>query len=1137
MDYKFKALYDKIYRKFIRGEYGNPKIPSENEVILKMEEITTDDYSPITNDSRMSNIDISTIKTKFGNIIDDLDVLFSSVENESVDILDQLTNSLKEHRGVKRELRQINSRADDISNGKLGDDYIEYHFTESFNDVSNINSKRSDPIFSDAGVFSINREKDEVLSLAHYYGTKLEWSISNNHSTIIDHSYVGSTDASVMLDQLDPRQLVYKIITSYPTSLNCSVLFQLLPDGRTTEINGVTLDIDSSISKGWIRLYYKKKHKWEDVKNNSLQEIKSDKIIYNFPNVTTSHIKVEFIKDSPDDSSTNEYYYVINNLAIFRGSSRRSSVLYSNPITFSSYNNEIPVINTIEASSDITIPNNCDAKLYVAQDIELSGQFLDYNNNPVYPESSNAKIFSPSATGTVFLSDIWNAESTVSGIEMYKGMDFNWKPLKVYGTSGQNIPNSIEFDTLQYKPKIDNSIFTITSRYTFGDINYTGIYDISGWVNTSNSSWELMEPLVNSGILVSGVTITGVDWIEDINGNLNPEVYEHPDFSGQWIGRGSGTGYPFSYNIPNHDRTFRFNEYDISIDGWWRPLSDAVTPTGISYEYLLSGKLNPNYLNYLPDYYFNNIAFYKIYKFGIDSDILPSTIKLYSYQERPILGDNDYYPSIFNWRYRSDWLDNIGIKENVRMTPPPDTFDNYIIPVSGILGINEEYIVDSVYEVKVHGTNTILDESEYFTVPVGNKNVTGIDVSKFGENTNYPVSGVAFDYKYKHRVRNEYLSSWSAYAIVLPGAVSPSITIPNQRVSGRDISLIKNISVSNLDQGVDFSIEEQDGIFTIPFDDIDPKAESHFKITIYCASDEETGFCANNWVPITSSNNKTISVTPGIKLVSRLKPITIVSINNLIYDTPIGNDNRASIITEQNGEKYLIVKRPSKDIFPGYYFDSLNKKYLENNPSKIENYGHWIRNGVNISYETIPGYSGQIPVYSDPFIYTTGSNASGIIYNYQRSDVDYLWNDGKVLPNYPNYTGISFYPHHTTYGYPLNINNDNNQTIHLETGDIDPRAPYASSKVGSDDWISWISSNYPTNYTQWLSSKTYDITDTNRGFLFYDTAENLPAFYSIGYKKVTGSLSSNKRFLYKLELVSDDENLVPVVRSLRFTMR
>ncbi len=1144
MDYKLKNLYNKIYVEFIRGSYGQPKIPTKAEVISKLEEITSQDYVPLTTFNSMRDIDINYINQTFSNVIDDIDILFDSIESESRDVLDQLTGSLKEHNGVKRELRRIKATCDDISNGKIGEEYLNYNFSETFDNSENINTLRSDAINFEAGIFTIRKDADKILTLNHYIGTKLEFSIIENYAQIIENGYVGSTDAAAILDQQDPRQLIYKITTNRPTRLRTAFSLQLTPDSREIDINSVEISVDSDIAKGYIRLYYRSSYKWNDVSNASIQEIKGDKVTFNFSPVKCSHVKIEFIKDEPDVFDTNTYYYIINNIAIAKSTTKKSAILYSNPITVERYSNELPIIASVAVSGDLEIPKGTEVKLFVTQDILISGAFLSEFGSIVSADSPEAYIFDQSYSGTVFLSDLWNAEDAISGVSCYKGIDYEWKPLKFYGSNKETLSEIVEFENTKRHEKIDNSLFTVTSYYLFGDTDYTGVYTLSGWVNTSNPQWALLEPYVASGVYVSGVdvaTALSIAW-EDIepSGILNAAIIADPRYSGQWLGYNSGVGYPFNYYAPALDRVIRFNEYDKAINGWWRPYSFTVTPTGIDDSYADGIFLSGNFATTLPDFFFNNIPFYKIYKFNYNDVVIDPTIKLFTYQERPINNNLDYFPCNFVWKYQLKWIDQVNSKVDAydsRMlgATPPTGWQDYVIniPIDN-LRINEEYIVDSISEVKIHGSNSVLEDREYQIIKTGDK-VTGIDLSSLADTRPFlKVSGVTFDYKYKYRVKNEYLSTWTAFVIVSPGDVSPNIQISNVPITGKEnLKIIGKIDVENLDTGVVKTYLDDGGIFNIVF----PKivglgGNSHYKITLYCSSDNSTGFCANGWVPYESSNQKdsTIIVSPLVRIVQKLNPLNIVDISDLIYDTPMNNDNRAAIILLDNGEKYLIAKIPSKDTFPGYYYNSLEKKYNSNSDYMIENNGHWVRRGV--FYENVSG----ILELSDEFTYTTGS--SGLyVYEKDRVSVDYNWNNGATLVDYLN-TKSGFFIHHSTINYPINIDRSDYSSYTLRSGMYDPRAPYDSGLVGSNEWRAWIAREIPNggrDLTIYDGLGYMGVYDLNRGFLFYSTAENLPSFYSISYRTVSNIDDTNTRFLYKLELSSDDEgSLVPKVKSLRF---
>lgn len=1121
MNFKIDSLYNKVYSDFIRGVYGVPKIPNKNEVLSKINEITSEEYIPITTKTMMKDIDITTIRKNFSDVIDDVDVLFDSVEKESKEILDQLTNSLKEHNGAKREMRRIRTSADDIANGKLGDEYLKYNFTESFDSSTNINTQKSDPINYDAGLFTIRKDTSNVLSLEHYRGSKIEFNVVENFSQINEYGYVGSTDAALMLDQDDPRSLTYRIITTSPTKLRVAFTLQLGPNGEEIPINSVTLDVDSDIAKGFIRLYYKEGFEWKDVKTNSVQEIKSNKVVFNFPEIKTSYIKIEFIKDSPDSFDSNVYYYVINNIAITKSITKRTATVYSKPIIVKDYSSEVPIISKISASGDVELPKKCDIKVFVSTDTKISGAFLSSGNAVVNYDSPEAYKFDNTYSGQVYLSELLNSEDTITGVLDYKNLDYNWKEIQFLNDTYSQVPKSIDFDNTKKNDKLVNSLFVKTNYLKFGDLTYTGVYTLSGWVNTSNPNWATLAPLVASGIYVSGVNVaalSGIAWedIEDSEGNLHPDILSSPFYSGQWIGYSGQEGYPFGYvlnNIP-----LSFDDYTSSINGWWRPFSDLVTPTGIDINFASGGFLSNQFNTFIPDFYFNGIPFYKIYKFGKRENLLDSTVKLYTYQERPINNDDDIYPCNFKWKYKSKFINKVGIKESVYDPTYPASWVNYTIPVStGTLNINEEYILDSITEVRIHNTSTILDPKEY-QVLFNGLNISGIDLSTLSKTREMlKPNGLTFDFKYLFRTKNEYLSTWTGYAIVSPGVHTPYITIPNVRLEDKNINLIQKIIVTNIDNGqINEYGEDNGGVFNILLNS--DESESHYKIVIYCASNDINGFCANNWIPFEGEKASTIIVPAFVKLVSRIDPIKMTSLDTLIYDSPLG-EQRAAIYTENN-EKFIVVKCPNKDNLPGYYFNSINKVYTSDSTKQFDNKTHWIRQNAYNNSGTIENY-----------YYTTGTSGN-VVYKKDFATRDLTWNVSIPMTEFPNYTGYNVYTHHSTYGYPINIDAIDTQKIMLYMGDTDPRIGLT---VGSSSWLTWLGINYPDELTTYNQALQIEINDINRGYLFYNTAENLPAYYSISYRTASNIDDTNNRFLYKISLYSDDTgSLVPKVRSIRF---
>lgn len=1109
MSFKIDSLFPKIYSNFIKGVYGSPKIPSKNEVIKKIEEITNEEYIPIYNHKNMDNIDINNISNSYNSIIDDLDVLFHSIELESLEVSNQLKSSLGEHRGAKRELRKINTQTQDIMDGKLGEEYLKYNFTENFDDLKNINTLKSDPINTDIGVFTIQENSGNNLTLYHYSGTKLDFNILENYSEILENDYVGITDAITILDPEDPRQIVYRIKTKKATRLRVATSIQLSADGSPVDISSVTLDIDSEMSKGFIKLFIRDGFKWKD-EQTGIVNIKNDKIQFSFPPEKATHLKIEFIKDSPDITSTNEYFFIINNIAISLSKSQRHATLYSKPISFQPYSDEVPVVSDVSASGDFYIPKDCSVKLFVAPDIKVNGAFLDSLSNIVDPSSTSAVEFDPLVDSSVFLSDLWNVNESISGVSLYKSLDFNWQELGL--TSASNVPKVVDFNNTLKKELIENSFYNTGNTILFND--QTSIFDPTlyyGWINTSNPNWSLLEPYVSSGIFISGPNLAAkhsinYNEIQDISGSMHPLIASDPEWSGQWLGySGVGVGYEFGH-INNSNNIIRFGDYSQIINGWWRPSSHFISSSGVIPDAIYSGypnNINPSVTDNTADFYFNGIKFYKIYKFGNLSTVLDASVKLYTYQEQPMSVSDGYYPHHFTWQYKSGWKYDIGVNKNQIDENSPLTFSGYIIPITN-LNINEEYVFDSISEIKISNTSTILNRDEYvIKYDSLTSNITGIDLTPLLiTRPHMTPEGISFDYKFQYKIKNRYLSTWSSYVIISEGSLDPFVSIKNSKVTltditgsvymNKEVDIISKVTIEDLDSKIITDISIDQNVFNVFFKSSSTSiGNRHFRIVIYTLSDERTGFSAttstNNgdlkpWIPYEKSGDEStnynltnigpLSASSGIKFVSRLNPITVVDMSKLIYDTPINYENRAGIFTDFNNEKYLVVKIPSKDIFPGYYFNVLKKQYENSEITKISNLGHWVRKEINKNS-------------NDVITYTTGSN--GDIIEYPNFTIDKTWNNGNTLASFPNTNLNIRYKNHSTYGKNINIDHD------------------------------------ATN------------PETKFGFLFYDSAENLPTFYSIFYKILDETTTINNKFLYKIELESNDTNsLKPVVKSLRF---
>lgn len=331
-----------------------------------------------------------------------------------------------------------------------------------------------------------------------------------------------------------------------------------------------------------------------------------------------------------------------------------------------------------------------------------------------------------------------------------------------------------------------------------------------------------------------------------------------------------------------------------------------------------------------------------------------------------------------------------------------------------------------------------------------------------------------FDVVLNYRTKNKYKSSWFGYVIVNKGAKKPFIRIPNKNIYNSIDKVIDKVVVESTD-GDNYTKEyvvSDEFLINFP---VSTSSDTHYKITLFCASDESTGFCAKttgdeNWIPYQSYDNDGTIFCSDIRLVTSLVPMSLVDFNSLLYDPQFSSPSKIALFEDVVGDKYIVIRKPSKNNFPGYYFDLERKKYNILPDAKLPNQGHYIREGI-LTGDT------------DNIIYTTGSTAK---YVYDKDgNVDPTWNYGATVANYENTSGTLSYPLHSTYGF-----------------DIDLEEP-------------------PTT--------------GNYGYLFHNTAENLPSYYSIYYKTSDLSDLTSRRFLYKLELESQNEgSQVPVVRSLNF---
>jgi len=1062
MSIKIELLYEKIFLNFTTGVYGVPKIPTEREIAKKIEEITKDDEDPITKNVMLKDVFIDEIHDTFDDVIDDLDVLYNAIENQSINILEQLTNSLKEHNGVKRELRNIKSRADDIRAGKLGKNYLQYVHTENFTDMDNLNVTRTtnDPdtkspvVDIKAGTMYIPNVLSNLVDLTHYYQRKLDIVNTEFVGTIKEAGYMGIADSNIIFDVSDDRRLVYRVQTDVPSAMKTSFVIQLDPQRESIQINGIAINVDADNTVGHLRVQYKKDTGWENIPEVPISEITSDRILLRFENIETTHLKFQFIKQTPDILDSNEYFVVINNLSIFHALTYKSSTYHSKSILLEPYNNEKPVIGNVAVEANGYIPEGCAADVYVSKDKIIRGYFVDVNDEYVLPTSAHVYKFVEDEDQTyptrhVLLSDIYN-NLEAQDLDDYRNIDYDWQLVKSFTDADSIKPAIIQFIGSVDKVPNDNRLYN-ELNVLFGDPAYTGEYPqnphpdnpdtwfLSGVIDESNPYWDLyMSGLVASGYIASSGTY------------------------------GDPTGYPFNYYDYSSLSYLKFGEIIESLDGWYRPSVDIVTPSG--YNEVIHGRVTEN----VPDYYFNGIRYYHVYKFSLDSNVVESTIKLYTYQTGPNTGTRESYVSNNGvWVYNTK--DVIKSLEYSTADPNPFTDDDPIgPPASGAILIpipsGDVFVQDSVRELHYTGYNNILQRGIHYDVVLDYSLNWWVDMWKSQTTESYsPLQNVEFTYSY--RTEDKYASYWEGYIIT---GVDGSLTV-HQLVDSDNENIVNRILIEDLEGKSIYNdvMDDVTKIVTIP--------KGVYRYKFFCQTDNYTKYAKNNWSPYSDQFVKTSS---EMKLVSKVEPLNIVDFDILLHSTPYERDDRAALVHKRDG-KYLVVKEPSLNIVQGYYFHA-GKSIYQNIPAdRSRNIGHYQRKflqhvGTTGYYleEYITGSSGNI-VNS-----TTGSHYN-VTSGYQQ---DLTWNDGILYPqDFSNTRNDVQYAQHSSYGYSLHID---------------------------------------------------DVTDesTSRGHLFYNTAENLADFYTITYGEVDTDDPTVDRFLYKIELKSEHKINTPILESVKFTM-
>tara|TARA_Y100000310_G_scaffold316459_1_gene368210 strand:- start:1182 stop:2249 length:1068 start_codon:yes stop_codon:yes gene_type:complete len=328
--------------------------------------------------------------------------------------------------------------------------------------------------------------------------------------------------------------------------------------------------------------------------------------------------------------------------------------------------------------------------------------------------------------------------------------------------------------------------------------------------------------------------------------------------------------------------------------------------------------------------------------------------------------------------------------------------------------------------------------------------------------------------RYTVRSEDQYASYWEGYFIA---EIDTSFTIEQHTFEGIDV--VNRVILEDLNGDIVFNevITEQSQVI--------PVVKGEYKARVFCLTDPDTKYAAVKWSP---HSKEFLKAGRGARFVARLDPVKVVDFDLLLYSTPYENDNRCAII-EEDDFRFVVVKEPSKSIVPGYYFSQDKEVYVKDDPFLIKNIGHYTRR-----FLTRVGATG---VVEETFI--TGSQDNSVQYTSSTFDDitsysgDPSWNDGHLFPpSFENADQAKLYTQHTTHNNPIVVDTFEERFIDSEL--------------------------------------------EHRGHLFYNTAENIPAFYNITYNEVDTDDPNTDRFLYRIQLLSEHEVNTPILESVKFIM-
>ena len=1152
-----RFLFEKIKLSIIRGDItGTPKLPTDKEIESEIDKSMNSSANGII--GSMTSLvpkSISSSKDYSGNFLtikDNIEYLLGEVFASMNSIIDIVNDSVLEKNQVLRDLKLMDVDFSDVEAGTLHNDGLKYVISDNFADISKVDSLRTTAqINLNAGSVSLNSLRSSYLSFNQYRNkTNTQFTITEGFSSVVSQQQTpGTRFGNIFLAGDDTNRWELIVNTSKNVNIEGYFTLQLSDIGDTIDINSIIMKLYGvkSISENsdlitFSYLNQDKNDKTWKVIPGGVVSVTGPELDVKFPTINTTHIRVSWLKFYPDDIVKLNYLFSITELSIQHASSVFESDLISNSLQIQPYQNEQPVIVTTELEVKKQVQPGSSIDFYVGIDEPVAGKVIDQYGNVVDITSDAAVSFVPNGLDgngkpeTYFSFASYLRDNThINGITAYQHWEPKWQQITPKNETVPSIPNIIYFNTSDFG-KIGNDLY-YTTPIMWGDVNYTGVYPVTG--NDWATNWNGIGLSPKSGYI----------WGEDPFTN-----------AGVWWGDSSEHAGWWRPNTPTASGTFLQPSIKSTPDFSIPVYSADGNPVSFFNPFINDGNGDKDILRK---------EFYKIFKWPSNELPIHGTVKL---ANKRLTTSSDITNNNTKWLW--NYSSNTEVVDCVVTFNIPTDANLYTIKLEDIIKYKSDIriIPDSIRDVKFTAVSP--NSIEDYTIEYG---------IQYNRNNDSSYSRV--DLNKITAIDNQY--SDTRATIIFADSV-----IANRRKSG---DITPSISLTLSYQARANVITSWDGYLFVPNDVIIPlcyingAVNNVNSVSIQQVNDNGLVLQTNTIINIASDGSTPIQLYNGLNLV-RIFVETSINQNN-ITDSTIAKWN-------PNQQIYEAKTPTTVPLITGTYinesFDITTTSYKTNTIYKSG--ADFITKGV-LKGQVIK----VNPVYTDNTtkLLVKSKNDMNVIVDTLTSDtITFITNDDVFVGDWSIYaytmkTGFTsdegIQSHNgTTYMTEVDINvllnetNIEDDTKYALIDDVDnskylvvKKPHYISFPTDTKSMINNL--HFTRTYWDYLSSKFITFTtgtngntgsspndiitnlpisdrppNTNAnvsypnittygkqvnvidpgssGFLFWDTAENLQMVYDITYSIASNGQAADRIFM-KAELKATDVNLTPVLNS------